>query len=967
MTDQSCISDGFAPIVRHFTSASCAKLSARLAQVSSTIDTDEAWLIHQATQKALQQNARTKLNRVLLLELHAAKLARQLTAEDDPGQFAQFIQFALTPGFASHLDVRYPPLRRRLERTLDRQCNAIETLLSRFVADRDALASLLGGPSGRLTGLALGQGDLHAGGQSVARLSFENGEVMYKPRSLRIDSVLDAFLVRLFADAPDRIRVPAVIDRGEYGWAAFAPHRYCSDEGELRTFYCGLGNWIAILRLLGGTDIHFENLIAVGPQPIVVDVESLFATIWADAASSYGEAHSVAERLIRNSVLRTGIVPFRVSMLGFSNVDLSAAGALKGEQPKVRVPIIAAEGTTAAHLQIVDADMKSALNHPSPQPKLHRYWDEIASAFLQTTKSLRAMDASGELASFLRAFEGCQVREIRRPTMIYGEVERMLWHPASLHNEAEAIERARNLLVTQAVAVRGEPSSLQDIEGEIDNLRHGDIPIFVETLAYERIEAALADWRSMRVELEDILIRSALVTTQLNQDIVAPPKDGGARHPVQRAQVARLDARRRELAARVVGRLVQLAIRGRDGSATWIAPQYSVDAWHVKPLQPDVYSGLGGVVLALAGYRSEVEHGRADFVPGLEQTLEGGLRVFKAMTDGKKPRTVGGYNGGGGYIWSWLALYDQLRQEQLLANAVACSEILERDGFEADNYLDVMDGCCGTIVPLLALAEATADSRWLALAARAGQRAESFITVDEGGAHWSTVAFPERSGGFLHGAAGIAWSLTRLALAGAGSETDRERWMTLANAVFAFQDSLFDASLGNWDNRRSPPGDSVHTWCNGSVGIGLVAGDLYARTGEQRHLHDLRRAVTATQHAWGITRTLCHGDLSAWELAVRMAAVDPEAAAIDRDALTAPVISALEQRFSRSATMDREAYTPGLMTGLAGVVHSLNRMHPDCTLPSPLLLERRRATASDAALASTERHILVPREPMADC
>jgi len=30
-----------------------------------------------------------------------------------------------------------------------------------------------------------------------------------------------------------------------------------------------------------------------------------------------------------------------------------------------------------------------------------------------------------------------------------------------------------------------------------------------------------------------------------------------------------------------------------------------------------------------------------------------------------------------------------------------------------------------------------------------------------------------------------------------------------------------------------------------------------------------------------------------------------------------------------------------LMIGLAGVIHTLSRMHPDCVLPSPLLLERR--------------------------
>lgn len=941
MTAQSRIHDGFDPIVRHFTAASCEALDAYLAAISSDIDADEARIIHAVAAETLQANARIRLNRVLLLELHAAKRAAQLGGDDDSSRFAQFVQYCLTPEFSQHLDRRYPPLRQRLRCMLDRQRAAIEAFLARFVADRDALAPLLGGPSGRLTSLALGQGDLHAGGQSVARLSFENGAVMYKPRSLRVDRVLDAFLARVFVGGTNRIRVPEVIDRGDYGWAAFVTHRYCDGEDELHAFYRGLGHWLAVLRLLGGTDIHFQNLIAAGPVPTVVDVESLFAVIRPSTESNFGAAHDLAQKLIQNSVLRTGIVPFRASVLGFDNVDLSAAGSLKGEQPQIRAPTIVGEGTTNARVQIIDVDVAPALNHPSPNPDLHRYWDEISNAFLETTRALRKLDTEGELASLISAFEGCQVREIRRPTMVYGEIGRMLWHPASLHKEAEAIERARNLFAGNATVIPSAPSSPQEIAGEIDDLRHGDVPIFIARLTRERIATSLNEWRTMRVELEEILIRSALVVTKLNNDIVAPPSDNVHRCHARHSHAARLDARRRKLAAQAVERLLQLAVRGGDGSVTWIAPEFSGNAWHVQPLQPDIYSGLGGVAVALAGYHHEVERGCADFVPGVERTLEGTLRVFKAMVDGKKPRTIGGFNGYGGHIWSWLALYDLLRREPLLANAIASAEMLERDGFEADNYLDIMDGCCGTIVPLLNLADATADPRWLALAAQAGRQAESLIAVDEHGVHWSTIAFSAPTGGFVHGATGVAWALERLVLAGAGSEADRRRWKALVDAVFAFQDSLFDEAVGNWDNRRSPAGDTVHTWCNGSIGIGLAAGDLYARSGDKRHLSDLRRAVAAAQHGWGITHTLCHGDLSLWELIVRAAVLDPESPAIDRDAATAQVISALEEHYFRSAGMRREVYTPGLMIGLAGVIHALNRMHADCTLPSPLLFERR--------------------------
>lgn len=933
--------EGFAPVIEHFTAAACETFALHLAEFSSTIDADEARLFRTTAEEFLRGNARLKLNRVLLLELHAAKRAGELTAADDAGRFAQFVARAMQPGFAESLDCLYPPLRPRLQRMLDQQRGAIETLLARLVADRERLAELLGRPPGRLIGLTLGQGDPHAGGQTVARLVFDGGTVMYKPRSLHIDATLDAFLAQVFGNDATRIRVPAVLDRGEYGWAAYAKHRYCDGDTELHAFYRGLGHWLAVLRLLGGTDIHLENLIAVGPVPVVVDVESLFARIHSATSSDYGHAHDLAEGLIRHSVLRTGIVPFRASAPGFDNVDFSAAGSLPGEQPRIHAPIIADEGTTVARVQIIDVEMDMAQNHPSPRPELPRFWDDIGNAFLTATERLRRLDADGQLAPLVATFAGCRARDIRRPTKTYVEMGRMLWHPASLHDEATALERARDLFVRNAAVMPIAPSSAAEIAGEIDDLCHGDVPVFAAPLARERIDATLADWRAARIDLEEMAIRTALVVTELNHRIDKPSKSDErllASHP----HAERFEARRRKLAAETMTRLLQLAVHGNDGSVTWIAPGVSHSGWHVQPLHVDLYAGLGGVAVALAGYRHEVAHGRADPVAGVESTLEGVLQVLHAMADGEL--SAGGFAGQGGCIWYWLSLHDLLRRPALLAQATRCAEALERSGFEADRFLDIIDGSAGAIVPLLGLAEATGDRRWLDLAARAGRYLESMAAVDPHGARWPTQAFADPIGGFAHGAMGIGWALARLALAEAGNEADNARWRALASSTFAFQNSLFDASIGNWRERVAGDGN-IHTWCGGSVGIGLAAIDLYARSGDAGYLRDMRRAVAASDDQWGYSQTLCHGDFSLWELFARASELDSENQAIDRDLASAQLVSAIEEHRGVTGGMTQAAFTPGLMTGLAGVIHCLARMHPDCTLASPLLFERRPAVA----------------------
>lgn len=940
MLDETRTHDAFAPIINHFTASARTALAKQLAAVPG-LDAGEVLLICNAADEALLTNARLKLNRVLLLELHAANRCGQLTADSDKGRHDQFVEYAQQGEFADHLERRYPTLHQRLQRSLDQQAAAIKALAARLAADRGLLASFFDRPAGRLTAISLGQGDLHAGGQAVARLSLEAGQVMYKPRSLRVDMALDTFLQRVFGESDNRIRVPGVMDQGDYGWVSFVIHRYCEGEEELRAFYLRLGHWLAVLRLLGGTDIHHENLIAAGPVPVVIDAESLFAVIPKPPASGGGQAHDAAQMLIAGSVLRTGIVPFRASDEGFDGADLSAAGALPDQQPKIQIPVIADAGTTKARLEMVDTDIAHSQNHPSAHPQVSAYWNQISEGFLAASNTLRDLDAKGLLETYLLAFEGCPVRDLRLPTQTYVEIGRMLWHPASLHGEPKAIERARDLFTRNAAITAVTASTPEEITHVIDDLLYGDIPIFVAPLTRARINAALADWRGMRIDLEELTIRCALVTTELNRLGNRPDAiSDGRLCRAQAPHAEQLDARRRKLAVDVVERLLKLSVSGADGSVTWITPETTTEGWFIQPLQGDIYFGLGGVAVALAGYLREVEEGRANPVSGTEAALNGALHTLTALEATQPPRNVGGFAGYGAQIWTWLTLSNLLRRPELIARAVASAEALEARGLHDDDGFDMIDGTSGVIVPLLGLADATGDARWLALAARAAQQLENTAVVDTLGARWMT-RFEQAIGGFSHGATGIGWALARIAASGAGSESDRARWGVLADAAFAFEDSLYEESSGNWIDKRYPDLNKSHdTWCNGSVGIGLAAADLYARSGEAHHLHRLRRAIAAARGKWGISHTLCHGDFSLWELQMRAAALDPVACAEDLTESAAQVISSIEEQHGIVTGRARAAFTPGLMNGLAGAVHGLSRLHLGCTLPSPLLLER---------------------------
>jgi len=932
--------DTFLGIIDHLTADARRSLAERIRAVPGLGDGESAILIRQAHQ-ALRDNAERKLNRVLLLELHAAKLSGQLTAPDEGGKFAQFLELARQDAFKDTLRRRYPVLEERLDRALGHQSEAILTLARRIVADRAAFAALLGQPAGALRAASLGQGDVHDGGQSVAQLEFDGGRLMYKPRSVRVDQALESFLHDLFQGVAERIRVPAVLDRGAYGWTAFVEHRHCADQDELKTFYRHIGHWLAVLRLLGGTDVHHENLIACGPVPYVVDVESLFVPEPPPQVTELGQAVDLADAMIRSSVLRTGLVPFRAPALGMDGVDISAIGALPGQQPKIRVPEIVNHGTSDARVGLVSIDVDMARNHPCENPDISRFWPDILAGFQQLTGRFAALHRDGALAPKLKVFLGSRIRLILRPTQIYVEVMRMLWHPASLHDEPAAIERARDLLEKNSQASLVAPRDAAAIRAEIDDMRYGDVPVFANELDQAQLDEIFGAWQAMRLDLEELTIRGALVTAhlngRLNDDKRAPydlrPSDPSARD---------LDRRRRTMAALTVQELLELSVRGEDGTVTWISPILGRAGWAMRSLQPNLYVGLCGVAVTLAAYVREMRAGRADEVAGVQEALDGVLMVMRSTERVRPIEAVGGFIGVGSQILSWLILHAFQPQSDFLAMAIARAEAMERRSFGEERNFDFLEGVSGAIVPLLQLADASGDARWLALAAKAARRLEEAAIVDERGARWPAAVYDEPLGGFAHGSTGIGWVLTRLGLSGAGSAEDRRRWLALGERAFDFEESLYLPEFGNWLDVRKPDSrEFPNTWCHGSVGIGLAACDLYLRTGEDRHLDTLRRAVQAAkQGGWGYSHTLCHGDLSMWELLLRASPLVPDLLPPQAMPGSAVILSSIEEH-GIVGGLARDAFTPGLMSGISGSIHQLLRMHPDCDIPSPLLMETR--------------------------
>src|SRR5207248_8836852 len=67
-----------------------------------------------------------------------------------------------------------------------------------------------------------------------------------------------------------------LLDCGTYGWSEYVEAQECASEAEVERFYERQGAYLAVLYALNAASLHHENVIAVGEQPLLVDLGGLF-------------------------------------------------------------------------------------------------------------------------------------------------------------------------------------------------------------------------------------------------------------------------------------------------------------------------------------------------------------------------------------------------------------------------------------------------------------------------------------------------------------------------------------------------------------------------------------------------------------------------------------------------------------------------------------------------------------------
>jgi type 2 lantibiotic biosynthesis protein LanM len=885
----------------------------------------------------------------------------RLTGATGGDRYQRYAQSLAEPGVSQNVLSKYPVLGRLVMTVLDNWVDASAEFMKRLTQDwRELTLRLPTLRDGDRLVAFEALGDPHCGGRRVAVCRFESGaQLVYKPRSVRNDINFQELLrwVNERSEIPS-LQTLEVIDRGVYGWVEFAAAHHCQSRFELQRFYRRQGAYIAILHVLAAQDFHYENVIAAGEQPLMVDLESILQPALVPDADDLAPAErALASELWSDSVLRIGLLPSRTFSRDDHELDLSGLGAVSDQITPMRFPRWADEGTDDMHQTLSEANLgyiQSSPIAPDEHLSIADFVEDIVEGFVAVYELFAAnretlLAPNGPLAAFAHE----ETRRIVRPSMAYAMLLQSGCHPHFLADGLSRELQFDRLLSTQPLS--GQHRHARIAAAERKDLWNLDIPRFTTrpdsrdlwSSSGERIPRALSETgleavrrRIRRMsdderELQTWMIRTSIATSSLSAT-------HGRRAQAESAGRQGIESNGEPLAAatEIGDRLARSSIRS-GGTAMWIGlASQGGERWGISPVGPDLYEGLAGIAMFLAylGWVSS-EQQYVDLARAAVRTLR------TQYARGTLDRSIGGFAGLGGHVYASTHLAATLDDDDLLLeaeSAVAKIASLVDD----DEGLDVIAGSAGSILALLALNRVRPRDDTLAVAVRCGERLlATAVETDEGLAWQRDEIAPRPLGGLGHGTAGFAWALFELF----GATSD-QRFRQAAIEAIRHDRSLFSPLAGNWLDLREDisdgreQGDDDHRclafWCHGSTGIGLTRMRCRRYWDDGAMHSEIDAAIDATiRHGFGSSHCLCHGDFGNLELLSMACRESPNSRLrADLARLSGESLASIEEHGCISGHI-LGLESPGLMMGSAGVGYGLLRLAVPERVPSVLLLD----------------------------
>lgn len=761
----------------------------------------------------------------------------------------------------------YPVLATLLFDLLEDTLHFLYTVIHNFADDAEWLETAFSIPSRKIDAIELGLGDPHGRGETVCQVNIGTTALVYKPRASREALFFYGLLGQLHewtgADCFS-IHTPKILSRERHSWVEKVDNLPCDSETDIGLFYQKMGAQIAVIHGLNGIDFHYENIIACGNSPVMIDLECLFTASTSDLLTDLpaGCALSNSFKLVQQSICSSGFVPFSQqpnndqSGLTRQALFISTRHSLIGDGGFYHLRKVEFEHhLMQKHLPLLQGERKGPEAY---KKELFQGFEKAYGELMVHRRAIMQMleQSAGELST----------RVLLKNSQRYADFIGLIRHPRFMQNMLD-----RELLLATLWEDLKEPYREKGIPRyEIADLQRSSIPCFTMPLngSYftsaqgETIEMAAVEppVKSCLQKIANLSRKDWALQRTLLEICLFPEPNGHPPSPIPQT-LANLEtaplADRLDALQTISARLEELAVVGMTEDVSWLSfhTHPTTQRKYPSPMDHGLYSGIAGIGLFYLGLFKV--SGEPHCLSRMDQVLHSLEQRFGFF---KTDLTVSAYHGLGAY------LYLLINRRQVTGDAKHDEKIagLLRQLIEVppeDYDFDFLGGCCGAVTLLANIHALSAQEDVLPAIQRMIGYIKDQVLIEDG----QLLRRDDRSvilTGLSHGLSGVIHALCK-----AYDVTGDATLVPLAIQVLEGENRL--SRDGFWlDLRNLGPADHTSKWCHGDGGILIARRQLMASMGDalddaarQTVLDDIQRCENNLwQHGFGEGYNLCHGD-----------------------------------------------------------------------------------------------------------
>ncbi|WP_269517551.1 type 2 lanthipeptide synthetase LanM family protein [Alteromonas sp. BMJM2] len=746
----------------------------------------------------------------------------------------------------------YPVLKQRIAILCQHWLEQTVNIIERYHIDRESIASdiLNVTVAPDIVDIRYAMGDAHRGGKSVAILKLSDGQsVVYKPRSLSIDKHFAQLIQQVNTFANTDLILPVCIDQKDYGWVEYVAYKSCENQEQITKFYERLGAYTCILYMLNGTDFHYENLIACGDHPVLIDLESFF----------HPEIPNISE-VKEDSVLMTGILPTEVHLNESVMPDISGMTDVEGTEGIFNAMVLVPDGSGEYEFIRRKGKLDGAQNIPKLNGvKVSLDIDQV-TVFKSGFKHLyeKVLENQCAFKRYVSEFKNDNIRVLLRFTACYSYLLTESDHPAVMTSQEVEFEHFNGL----SISLQDNTIFKKTIKDEIADLRKMDVPLF--TTKANSKDLWLGDSRKIKAFFEhsgfDTVQRKLerLSKNDLSYQLWIIDTALKLNENLLREKPSYVNDCGQKRDADFESRLIRQAQKVADYIEAHLHEDEKVASWMVvrsssldnstlsfAPAGLDLYAGMPCEILFLTCFGKHMNSPRHSEIAMKAYRLF----VSKLESSLQKLNTIGLYYGWGAIIHTFTMLNRITGKRHFLDKIELIIEDVNFDALiSEDKRLGLIKGAAGLMLACANNYLYSGSKKTLRLAEQCAEHLLTERQQDYQGYCWRISSAVPLTG-MAHGASGFAMAFAKLF-----QVTNNQKYRHAAQRCIDYERSLFLPDQQNWQDCRDfvieqcegKPFSSV-AWSHGAPGIGLSRlALLQAGVSDDECVHEHATAVNTT-------------------------------------------------------------------------------------------------------------------------